>query len=363
MISRPRIAAIALVAAVTTAGCSSPGTPGVRTDELQADIVFGVDIPEEVEEVSVSPVNIPVEEVSATPAALTSVRVPPTQFRNRIPDRFKGVPFTVSAEQAAATECPMAPVGSAAAEVAPDVAKEPPAEGVYRYKINGTRTFRYTNGAEMQIPVTGFQPRVVRNVKVTPNGVGGKDWTFEMVAPTGDGGVQVTGWSVNNDTTQRQAKPPYVGENSVRASEPDGGFSLISVERFDGNGSPRSSFRPTPITYLPMPVTEGQEFQSIGIDARGGTQRVDGQPLKRQSVDACGTFVDGWLVELDITDAHSGSRGSRHEEIVVATPFGALPVSQRVVDTATAPDGTIVASDITFSIGQLTPDPLPAAPR
>lgn len=358
-VRRFRLAAGVLSALAVTGACSSEGTPGVRTDALQADIVFGVDLPEQ-DEVSVSPVDIPIGELSVEPAGLTTLAVPRLEpFQNRIPARFRDVPFTISPDQAAAVECPRAPLGSAPSETAPDRPANLPKEGVYRYKISGTRKFTYSNGATMQVPVSGFQPRIVRNVE-QPSAT---RWTYETVQPGGDGGVIVSRWSVNAAAQQRSAKPPYVGENAVRVSEPDGGLSLTSIQYYDGLGNDTEAFNPvTPVTYLPFPVLEGQEFSSVGVDARGAAQRVSGQALKQQTVDACGTLLDGWLVELDITDSRGAGVASanRREEIVVGTTVGALITSQRAVETFVAPDGTTVESDVTFSIGQLEPNPLPA---
>jgi hypothetical protein len=352
-----RIAAGASVLCALLGGaCASEKAPGVRTDSLQADIVFGVDLPE-TEPVSVSPVAIPVGDVAPTPVALTTVQV---AFRNRIPSRFKDVPFSVTADQTAAS-CPRAPLGSTPTTLAPETASNPPAPGVYRYKIEGTRTFTYANGAKMTVPVSGFQPRVIRNVVVTPSEEG-STWTYEMVQPDGAGGVIATTWSVNPDPTQVSRSLPYVGENPIRVSEPDAGLSLTRVQQFDGNGNAAPEFNPiSPVAYLQMPVLPGQEFTAVGVDPNGRTEQVTGQALKRQTVDACGTLIDGWLAGLDVTDARGVglTPETRHEEIVVATDRGALITSQRIVQSFSDPAGTSVAEDITFSIGQLTPDPAP----
>ena len=351
-----RLAAGALALVALTGACSSDGVPGVKTEELQADIVFGVQ-PLEDELEAVAPVAIPIGETSTAPVELATLRVPPpaTQFQNRIPARFKDVAFTVNPTDVA-NDCPKAPLGSSPDEVAEDKATKPPVEGIYRYKISGTRSFTYANGAKVDVPVTGFQPRLVRNVKVT-----GTDWTYETVQPVGDGGVLITGWSVNNDPAGRSVNPPYVGENPIRVSEPDGGVSITSQAYFDEEGNAAGTFKPiTPVTYLQIPVLEGQEFNSVGVDPKGFVQQVSGQALKRQTVDACGKLVDGWLVTADVKETRAGEPSTRKEELVVSTPFGGIVTSQRVVQQLLGVDGTTVDEDITFSIGQLTPDPVPA---
>jgi hypothetical protein len=116
------------------------------------------------------------------------------------------------------------------------------------------------------------------------------------------------------------------------------------------------------VTYLQIPVLEGQEFNSIGVDPKGFVQQVSGQAIKRQTVDACGKLVDGWLVSLDIKEAQGAAAAPRHEDIVIGTPFGGLVTSQRVVQQVVGADGTTVDEDVTFSLGQVTPDPIPTSP-
>jgi hypothetical protein len=358
MSRRTRIVAGAIaVLATASAACTSDKAPGVRTDSVTADIVFGVEAPE-ADAVTASPVAAPTDATTAIEqpsAGLTSLKVP---FQNRIPSRFRDVPIAVSPEQSAASSCPNAPIGDAPPAPAPLNATSPPEAGLYRYKISGSRTFTYTSGAVVVTPVSGFQPRIVQNVKL----VGQKDWTFEVIQPSGSGaGSLTTTWSINTDATQRAASPPYVGENPVRVSEPDGGVSLTRETSQDGNGNTSGTFQPaTPLTYLQLPVLVGQDFQSVGVDPRGGTRTLQGQPVGRQTVDACGKLVDGWQVDLTITQS---GEPERKESIIVSTDRGGMIISQHIVGDSTLQDNTKVHQDLTFSLGQISPSPVPQAPK
>jgi hypothetical protein len=177
-------------------------------------------------------------------------------------------------------------------------------------------------------------------------------------------GVLVTTWVVETNAVQRQVSPPYVGENPVRVSEPDSGVAIESLQYFDAEGNQLGAYRPaSPLVYLPLPVLPGQAFTSVGIDPRTGqTIRVSGEPVERRTVDACGKLVDGWLVKLEIADAQGATSASRTEELVIATQSGGMVISQRIVAESAASGGA-EAIDVTSSLGQVDPSPLPQEAR
>src|SRR5207244_13199533 len=80
--------------------------------------------------------------------------------------------------------------------------------------------------------------------------------------------------------------------------------------------------------------------------------------VKRERVDACGDFVDGWVVEA--TQTFSGTAQTappRTYRYIVAPQLGGIIISEEI-HTATAQGNT----DVTFTLGQLKPSPLPPAP-
>jgi hypothetical protein len=356
--TRSRLVLLAAAVPLLTAACVSPRDPGVAADSLKADIVFGVEEPA-AKEAPLAPVGTALEgpyDVAIEP--LQTLRtLPQGEFRNRIPARFQNVPTGASGVTTNASACPRAPLGSAPERAAPDrpPANTPPKEGAYRYKISGKRTQVFSNGARIESEVSGFQPRVVRNIEQTAE----SRWTYETVQPYGDGGIQVMSWVVNANPAHVQRATPYVGENAYRVSEPEGGLSVQRITYYNGSGNLEGTFDPAPpIVWAPFPVVPGQEFTSVGVSPRSRqSQRIEGEPTARQSVDACGELIDGWLVEHDVVDS---SGGAYEQDVVVSTDMGGLVISQRLVRTFTVGDVT-VEEDITFSLGQVVPDPLPSA--
>ena len=341
----------ALILAVTAgalAACAGGGTPGIRVEALQADIVFGVEKPEDA---AITPVDAPSLDGSGPQTVNPSLNIP---FRNRIPDRFKNVLATVPGDSVLGA-CPPAPSGAAPRANAERNATAPPVAGLYRYRISGTRSFT-TGGVEISAPVSGFEPRIVRNVEST----GPTQWTFEMLEPLGEGTRSVT-WAVNTDATQQSVSPPYVAQNPIRAGEPGNGIALEAITDYDEDGNVSGSFDAIPsLLFLPLPVLPGEEFQSAAVDRQGQSMQLDGQVQRTQTVDACGELADGWLVGMTVVTAQSIESTASTEEWIFSTPMGGLPISHRVQGTYIDPrTGTSVTQDITYSLAQIDPAPDP----
>ncbi|MGH9084496.1 MAG: hypothetical protein ACRDYW_03490 [Acidimicrobiales bacterium] len=354
-------AVILAVAAGALGACANGGTPGIRVEALQADIVFGVEQPEDA---AIAPVDAPSLDGSGPREINPSLNVP---FRNRIPDRFKNILDTVpgSAVQGA---CPTAPAGASPRVAAERNASTPPLAGLYRYRVSGTQTFTI-DGTEITSPVSGFEPRIVRAVEST----GPSFWTFEVLEPTNDG-TRVTQWSVNTDPSEvpsptsndsdgdgipdgRGVGIPYIGQNPIRAGEPGRGVALETITDYDDNGNVSGSFSATPsLLFLPLPVLPGEEFQSAAVDRQGQSMQLDGQVERTQTVDACGELADGWFVSMAVVTAQSLGSTASNEEWIFSTPMGGLPISHRVQQTYVDPTtGNTVTQDITYSLAQIDP--------
>jgi hypothetical protein len=327
---------------LTATACVSPDPPGVRTDSVQTDIVFDVEEPE------TGPLEsaVPSTEISNAPLL-------PTPFRNELPPRFANVRFSLTEEEIA-SECPGAPLGAAPSVAAPENASEPPPLGLYRFKRSGTKK-EIINGTEFSSEYGGFEPRVLRDLETSSETL----WSFKEVEQISDG-VRVTSWQVNTDPVQRAANPPYVGENAVRVGEPGRGVAITSIEEYDGNGNAVSSFNPTtPLLLLQLPVVQGESFSSSAVDPKTGQSiSLQAEIMKRQTVDACGTLLDGWLVEATITESRGfGTPANVHtDELVISTERGGQLLSRRQVMSGATQQGTY-ESDLTVSIGQVEPSP------
>lgn len=365
--ARRRATAALVGLAMAGTACVDAQNPGVRTESAQADIVFGVEAAEEAElaELTPPPPAAPAPEAAPTNAPVSVSRNLNVPTSDRFSDRFGSTGGTIAP---ATSTCPSAPLGAAPSSVAERNTVSPPAEGLYRFKISGTRTLT-VNGVEIPTEVSGFEPRLVQNVETITD----TSWRFEVVQPLGEG-TRVTTWLVNTDPAElrdplstdtdgdglgdgRGFKPPYVGENPIRAGEPARGIAIEAIEDFDVDGNPAGSFDAVPpLLNMPLPVLPGEGFQSASIDRQGQSIQIEGEVLDRQTVDACGELVDGWMVTQNITAAQSVDSAVRSEEYIFSTPMGGLPISHRVqgqiVDAAT---GVAQTFDLTYSIGQLVP--------
>lgn len=336
-----RYLVVTAVAGLMSTACVAQDAPGVRTSAVQTDIVFDAAEPE--------------AEPVATGAAPVDIGAPllPAPFRNQLPPRFSSVRFSLDAEEAAA-ECPGAPLGAAPDVAAPENANQPPREGLYRFKLSGSKT-EVINGQEITSQYGGFEPHVIRELEVSSETL----WSFKEVEPVADG-VRVTTWQVNTAATQRSANTPYVGENSVRAGEPGRGVAITAIEEYDGNGNLRSAFDPvSPLLHLQLPVVQGESFSTSAVDPKTGQSiTIDAEVQKRQTVDACGELLDGWFVLATITESQGfGQPATIHEdELVFSTERGGQLLSRRQSLSGTTSQGTVEA-DRTVSIGQADPSP------
>jgi hypothetical protein len=256
-----------------------------------------------------------------------------------------------------------------------------PAQGQYRWKRKGTQTVANLPG--VKLPLDGFEQRLVRNVvKVSDT-----EYTFETIQPELVPGIStISTFKVKTDAVSRSvtapvappdpnhpnlpvtppAPPPTLppgspalptAPGSVRAGDPERGISLMKIQRVDAQGnSSELTFSPG-VLYFPLPVEPGEQFTSVGIDARtGAVLQHQARVLRRERVDACGEIVDGWVVES--TQTFSGSTQTsppRTYRYIVAPQLGGIIVSEEI--HVTSPQGQ---TDAFFSLGQVRPSPLPA---
>jgi hypothetical protein len=339
---RRHLALVALAILAATA-CVSQDPPGVKTSSVQTDITFDASKPK----------VGPLQPTAGQTGDVTVQPLYPSDFQNKVPDRFKGVSFGLNPQQASA-DCPVAPIGSAPETAASENASAPPPAGQFRYKRSGT-TEQTISGTKVSSAVSGFEAHVIRNVQKSSSTV----WTFDELLPT-NGGVRVLSWSVNTDPLERGASAPYVGTNPVRAGEPGRGIALTEERDFDGNGNEVSSFTPvTPVLYMPLAIQQGESFTGFGLDPKSGQSlRVDGQTVQRQTVDACGTLRDGWLVKATVTESGAGAAYTHTDEYVFSTDLGGLMLSRHIKGSFPTGAGT-ETDDITYSIAQTSPTPDP----
>jgi hypothetical protein len=278
--------------AMTASACVKANKPGVAIKNLQSNIVFGI--------------NPPAAPLGPSGFDTTSDSVPDVAVpAGRALPNF---------DRPATQLCEPAGISAATDSATLDVAKLPEV-GTYRWRQQG---LIYVNG--VKIPVLGvFLNRQIKNVsKVTEQTtpIGGsainqavvtKTFTYEVRSDRSVQGVN-SGYKV--DTFQVKDHPVVVNLNNgipvagggigkaVILGDPERGITLKKSELFAPNGRLIGSFAPAiGLLMLPLSVVSGENWQSVAIDpANGAVTVLDGTVTKRQSVDACGTLIDGWAV-------------------------------------------------------------------
>lgn len=376
----------ALGALGALSACAAIGAPGVEIQALQADIVFGVELPPEEDAVKAPAAAGPQPGERAEFDDGTLI----LPFRNKFADRFN-VPFTVSGALAGG-DCAKASLGASPSEAAPERVTSLPREGLYRWKRDVNLT-RQIQGIDVVSSAQGFELRAVRDVEEAGAGTDpttdGMQFTYQTVRPDGFGNAVVESFRVNTAPLQRgvnsnvdsegtsnnveetaqgagvpveipdAAQESLPNPNTVRVGEPNRGLVLISQELYDANGVAIGSFTPRPpILLLPLPVQPGDTWTSTGVDSiTGQVMRVTGVVNERQTVDACGTLVDGWLAELDVTIGDSSDSVQGTTDYVIATGLGAIIIGERT-DQEGLSAGSPVKLAARYELAGQDPQPL-----
>lgn len=315
-------------ALVLLAGCAE-AHPGVGLKDVSADVAFTT--------VKASPLAAapPANSVLPTGPLVPAAGPGTTPFEPepRFPD-----------PDPQAELCPKAAAGSYPTGTAPDSVRGLPRPGDYRWTRAGRQTLSVAPGTPaVTLKVAGLERRTVENVQ--PLSATRFRYDVRQVDLATQDTV-VTTYLVRTDATAVRAPTA-----DVRAGEPDRGLSIERVVRYDARTKKQkgAAFAPVPaVLVLPLPVLPGERFQSAGVDPGSlTTMNVTGVVGARELVDACGSLVYGWGV--DLTEAF-GSNAPVTHHLVVATQLGAIPVRERV-QAADAQRSV----DVTFTIGQLAP--------
>jgi len=342
-----RLAIVGL--ALAAASCVSAGDPGVAVENIEADLVFGI---EEAPE-PVVPGNTGIGAVPE--AGLAGGReLDLERFRNPAADRLPPLRDAVTA----VTDCPAA-LPTAAAERPADVTISGEVrEGVYRWKREGTQILPNPAGGEpITQKITGFETRIIRNVQPADDALDPSAYTFEMVQTLIDRPVvQVRTFLVKPASPGQLAPGGAYVIDEPRFTEPEAGVSLIKVEEISEEGAALGTFEPTNgILMLVIPVDPSEQFVASAVDPRSGQAIMQQSAVRgRGRIDACGDLVDGWRVES--TQARTDIVGEVAYNYLIATQYGGVPILEEI--STTTEDGAEI--NVTLSLAQLDPDPLPA---
>jgi hypothetical protein len=331
--------------AVAATACVQPDAPEVAINKVEASLVFGV-------KPTVEPAPPPVQEaagVIATELALPEL----DELDFTLPDNTSPVFSTLPK---AKSDCEPAPnTASAEAIVEPFISGDVPV-GLYRWQINA----RVTNPeGVVQQGGRQFEKRFVRKV----NKVSDTVYTFEQVQPMpGTDLVAVNTIRVNTAPVSQNVDPGYNQVVTVPSvGEPERGITLDRIDYVDRTGNVVRTFTPpSGVLLLPLPVASGESYKSAAVDPKSGQTIVHEMTVSRRGrIDACGTLIDGWLVEGTQSTTEGGVEGipeSYSYSYIVATQYGGMIINERIA--ATDADGTLY--ELEYTLGQLKPDPLPA---
>lgn len=357
--------AVAVALAGVATSCVSPDDPGVAIDDFEADLVFGLEeAPDPIAPANTQPIaaGVPAAFQAGPPIDVVSTATvqAPLQaqefapFRNPAADRLpplRNLPGTGTGTNASA--CPTALPTAAARDVAESDISGPIREGVYEWKREGVQ-----KKGDVEVPISGFERRVVRDVQPAPDTFDPDAYTFEVVQVLLDQPiVQVTTYLVKpNSSGQGEVVLGTPFPRFPRQGEPERGVSIIRFEQFDedDNGLGSTDFN-TGLLQLPLPVVPNESYQSVAVSRTGDTYVQDALVAGRARIDACGELIDGWRVTS--TQTTSESPGSTVSfSYLVATQYGGMPVQEQI--STTTEDGSTL--DVVFTIAQVDPTPLEA---
>ena len=282
--------ALVLVVALTGGACGSAPRAPLGIKEVPRDVVYG----------DRTKPTVPPPPLGANPApAFPGFLLPPVVEAVQPPTR-----------PAPAAACPEDDPLATPAEATPTIGGQP---------LPGGYPFR-----QQAKQVLGNQTTVLPYSSVH---------RVDNLAP-GPGGV------VGFDVGIAEAGVTTTTTFQIRRSGVEDGLYIAQI-RSDGSGG-TSAFTPSAaVKMLPTPTVRGMRWSSVGTDPLGGiTMVINGYVTGKTRVNACGTPVDAWQVEVG-TDPQTG-QPSR-----IVKPSGDVTITGTYA-VATHLGGLIVAEDLTL---------------
>jgi hypothetical protein len=319
-----RCRALVAIGLVALSACGTAASR-VAVEHDQTDIVFGFTTPPPVKRAA-----------AATPPAQAE---PDDVFHPFTPKPFPS--FAPSSPQVA---CPTADPNAPISGSAGNSITGRPKSGTYRWNASGHYLVQGT-----KIPMTSPTKRWVRNVKSFDDSTGLSDdrgsdnFTYELIERR------------NSATASGFWLFRYQVKTSSAGSDPEAGLVLRGIDTLDDRGKSTGTYfsaLANGLLLAPYPVKAGATWDSTSVDlARGQTFQLSGQYLTRESVDVCGTLVQGWHLHADL----NATDGMSTIDAVVSPERGGQIISFTV-------DGDYLGSRFekaNVHSGQLDPDPLP----
>lgn len=344
-----RLAALAIAGLVVNA-CAGPQAPiDVAAKEVHLDLLLGRKI-KPVAEAPVPPLLVP--EMSF----FRTITQPPT-FEFSRPTFGGGTEYPEFTLPAGL--CPQASPLAVPADVAQGTFTVPPKEATLPYNTAGTLVFvDVALGRPAQVSVLA-PLSTVKITQPTAEPLGG--FTYKMTVENAATGATTTTYryfptgtnTVASPTTGTPVPlpkppsppattPPTLGNPPSDPAGIPAGLYLTAVEEANSTVAFRPQFPGIPIVQAPM--TTGDSLDAVGTDGIT-TMSWRSTVLGKTSVDACGTLLDSYLVEL--TDGRI-SGGERNETVNftsrmhIGPQFGGLVLASSTSANGTAQGGMLV---------------------
>jgi hypothetical protein len=316
-------AAAVLVLSTACGGARTLTNVGMQKD--QTDIVYGFNAK------AVPSAAAPQAPAAAVQSAGDGIGAPaPAPFP----------PGLFASNEASSGPCPSAPPGASVSGAAATDVRGHPQPGKYRWIASGSYEL---SGTKVPVPKYTFayvtpSQKYNATVQGSPD-----DFAYTTITPevAGQGSYRRFAWAT---------KP-----NPQSANDPEGGLVLKRVEYLGGDAKVAAEYFTASgdgLLMMPFPVKPGQSWNSLSVDtSRQKILRLSAQVLRRETVDACGTLVQGWRVHGTLNDAASTAT----LDYLVAPQYGGLIISLKA-------DGMFVGVTMhgySTHTGQLKPDPLP----
>lgn len=233
-----------------------------------------------------------------------------------------------------AAECPADDPFAFPAEPAPGPVTEPPMPGVYTFRQEGT--VAVGDQTPQVLPTESL--RQVRDV---------------ILEPTGDITYDVAIESLGETTTTSYAVRQTTGDPSL-----DGVFlTRVVTRRADGTVD---EFAPVSgVRLIALPAGPGATWNDVATDPlRATSMVVQGAVVDKGRINACGTVLDAWTVEVTGRLLGPGKDLEVKATYHVGTQFGGLVLADEIAITGTD-RGAAIQQQVRATINSIEPGPLP----
>lgn len=254
----------------------------------------------------------PVSGASLTPTFPSFIQPPAVLTPTPTP-----APTPVAPLPSVTASCPSAGPDSFPAVQASSRVPGPPSPGTYFFRQTGHYDMDGQSGTAASQVI-----RVVTDVATQSDG----DYTFDVDEANGNVLTQ-TSYEVQQTTGSTSTDGLYI--TGVITKEADG-----TIDQF----SPEPAIR-----IMPLPASAAQtQFTSAGVDPiHGVTEEISGTMEGHTDVNACGTVLDSWQVQVTGKIISASESLDLTASYDIGTQFGGLSLADMVTLTGKDSDGTV----------------------